>query len=431
MKKIEDILNSKKEELNMVEAPHEMEDCLRSALRRKRRRIPKGAIAAALIAVLMFAYSFDALAYYGKKIMGYDNVLNGSLKKLTEEGRGQEINKSCTFSNGVEVTLDGIMFDDNELVAFYKMRSTGGKLNYSGMRLSLSGIKPLGYNHQSGQGTRLDDYSMVFIDTFEPPGFYEKWMKFNMGLTIDGKIEEKSISFTLDRNRAMIRTVRKELNEKVRVGDYNVLLDTLTVSSMSTYIEGRMEALTERAKEGFKGDIASKDANGFNSIESPHLKFDFVTDRGEAVEFYESRVGSSMDKISFANKGEALPEEFNTLEMKNIRLESHKLVDKSVDITPETVGLKVDDDFIIKKVYFEGDTTCVVASSRGMPIMGLFIDDKHIQMIDTGLYDGKTDSEKAVDRTFKFEGKAKKMRLDFKYIRYSVYSSEIVSIPVE
>ena len=72
-------------------------------------------------AVLIVIYSFDSIAYYGKKFIGYDNMLYGNLKELFDEGRGQEINKSCTFSDGLEFTLDAIMFDGNELMAFCRM----------------------------------------------------------------------------------------------------------------------------------------------------------------------------------------------------------------------------------------------------------------------------------------------------------------------
>ncbi|HPT90838.1 MAG TPA: DUF4179 domain-containing protein, partial [Acetivibrio sp.] len=121
MKEMKEILIRKKDEIYMTQVPEEMEDCLRSALQKKRRHFHKSAVAAVFAAVLIVIYSFDSIAYYGKKFIGYDNMLYGNLKELFDEGRGQEINKSCTFSDGLEFTLDAIMFDGNELMAFCRM----------------------------------------------------------------------------------------------------------------------------------------------------------------------------------------------------------------------------------------------------------------------------------------------------------------------
>lgn len=110
MNDVEAALKDKKKELDGIEAPAELEARLRQALQGGKRRVVYKPVAAALIAVLLLTY-----------------------------GRGQEIGRSYTFSNGVEVTIDGIMFDENELVAFYKVHSSSGKLqdilNYNLPRL--------------------------------------------------------------------------------------------------------------------------------------------------------------------------------------------------------------------------------------------------------------------------------------------------------
>jgi|LSQX01.2.fsa_nt_gb hypothetical protein len=392
--------------------------------------MPKGAIAAVFIAALMIAYSFDALAHYGKKIIGYDNVACGSLKRLNDEGAGQEINKSVTFSNGIEFTLDGIMFDDNELVAFYRLKSTAGKLDYTSLHLfmNIGGIKSMGYPQKSGQGNIVDDYNVIFIMSFESPEFYEKWMKLNISIIVDGKREEKSISFTLDRNMAMKRTVVKKLNKEVRVGDYNVRFDKLTASLLSTYINGVIEPLADEAKKPFRRAFAIDSAD-----RQPHLVFDLVTDKGEMVIMYGGNSRTGKNVISFSNHGDGLPEEFNTLEIKNIRLESQRIIDKSFDVSFETQNLNVDDEVVLKKVYFEDDMTCVVVSSRGVPVMGMFSGDEQMEIVEPELYDSEAVSDKAVDRTFRFEGKAQEMELRFKNVVYSVYANEneSISIPAE
>ena len=377
---------------------------------------------------MLIAYSFDSLAYYGRKFIGYDNVTYGSLKELNDEGKGQEINKSCTFSNGIEITVDGIIFDDNELVAFYKIKSTKEKLDLSKLNLfmKLDGLKPMGYNQRSGQGGYIDDYNCAFITFLEAPAFYEKWMKINISLRIDNTREEKSISFTLDRNKAMKKTVEKKLDAKVTIGDYQVYFEKLKASSLSTYITGKIESLTEDSKGVFEKNIASKEAFGL-----PHLKFDIETDKAEKVNLTGGNMKTSRDEISFAINGDALPKEFNTLEIKNIRLENQKIIDESFDVTLETKDLEVDDEIIVKEIYHEGNETCVVISSKGVPAIGLFNGDEYMEMLNFDQYKSYPESEEPVERTFRFAGKAKDIKLELKSIVYSVYTDETISIPVD
>ena len=167
--------------------------------------------------------------------------------------------------------------------------------------------------------------------------------------------------------------------------------------------------------------------------------FDMVSDKGESVDFHEGDTKASMGKVGFINKGDALPKDFNTLEIKNIRLKRHKPMEKSVDISERTENLKVDDDVLIKSVYFEGDTTCVVVSSRGIPSLELYDGDEYMETINSiypdlispDSYEKQVESEEPVDRVFRFEGKGQNMRLDIKYIVYYSYSDETISIPID
>lgn len=429
MKGIEKMLSRKKEEIFMVEAPEEMEDCLKSALQKKRRRFPKGAIAAAFVAALILAYSFDSIAYYGKKFMGYDFMRYGNLRELFEEGLGQEINKSCIFSDGLEFTLDAIMFDGNELMAFCRIYDPEEDLivfdpNYS---VSLTGLNPSRYSLKLGHGSNPDKHTQEFVYTFEAPAFYEKWMKLNIKFRKGDVKEERTISFALDRSKAIETSVQKDINTKVRVGECDVLFDKITASAMKTYIQGSINPLTEESKK----KLDPKNAEDYEKYGTTILLFDMVSDKGETIGFYEGDTNSSMGKTSFIIKGDALSKDFNTLEIKNIRLKRHRPMDKSVDILEKTENLQVDEDILIKSVYFEGDTTCVIVSSRGVPSLELFDGDELMEIINHGSYEKQAESEEPVDWVFRFEGKGQNMRLDIRYIMYYTYSDEKVSIPID
>lgn len=441
MKEMKEILIRKKDEIYMTQVPEEMEDCLRSALQKKRRHFHKSAVAAVFAAVLIVIYSFDSIAYYGKKFIGYDNMLYGNLKELFDEGRGQEINKSCTFSDGLEFTLDAIMFDGNELMAFCRMYHpeenlvNSGPTPYNDQQVDLIGINPLGYDRKIAFGSYLDEHTLEYIYTFEAPAFYEKWMKLNIKYRLDNNMEEKTIDFILDRSKAIETSVQKDINAKVRVGDCEVLFDKITASAMKTYIQGSITPLSDEAKK----KLDPESIEDYEKYGMTIFLFDMVSDKGESVDFHEADTKASMGKVGFINEGDALPKDFNTLEIKNIRLERHKPMEKSVDISERTENLKVDDDVLIKSVYFEGDTTCVVVSSRGIPSLELYDGDEYMETINSiypdlispDSYEKQVESEEPVDRVFRFEGKGQNMRLDIKYIVYYSYSDETISIPID
>ena len=94
-----------------------------------------------LLMVLISGLNYDVFAFYGKKILGYDQITSGSFKELNELGRGQEINKSYKFKNGTEVIVDGVMFDKNKLSIMYRIKGESKeKIQDLSMPPSLNGM---------------------------------------------------------------------------------------------------------------------------------------------------------------------------------------------------------------------------------------------------------------------------------------------------
>ncbi|NLP44165.1 MAG: DUF4179 domain-containing protein, partial [Peptococcaceae bacterium] len=145
--KVEELLEQEKQRIGNLAVPAEMEDRLKAALAKVPQKNPqrksnfKLKVAAAILVFFLFSYNLDTFAYYGKQLIGYEKVMNGTLQELNEMGKGQSINKSHTFPNGVKVILDGIMLDDNNLVLFYRIQDPAGKVMevYSDLRVSLTG----------------------------------------------------------------------------------------------------------------------------------------------------------------------------------------------------------------------------------------------------------------------------------------------------
>ncbi len=421
---VEEELYKKKDELEMLEIPENMEQKLREALSKKRRKLPTTRIAALLIISLVFTYSFDALAYYGKNIIGYDEVMSDSLKNLNEEGLGQQINKSCVFSNDVEVSLEGVMFDNKELVAFIKVHSKNEKLADRLPLYDLNGLKPSGYHMKSGRGKYIDEYTAVFTQSFEAPQFYEKWMKLDIKLFIEGKIETQTISFTLNRNKAFKQEITKKIDKQVQIGDYNIKFESISASRMSTNIYGKIIPLNESASKVFSENDYLKE------FVAPNLMFDIVANEQKVIQSGGGR-SSSGGEISFHNESEALPKDLKALTLRNIRLEYNKIINKEAYISSNTENEIICDDLIIRKVEAEGSNLSITISSKGIPVVGLFDGESQLEQIniDDFKYEGRRDI--LVDRVYKFTGVGDNLKLEVKVIRYADITDKSIEIPID
>lgn len=421
---VEEELYKKKDELEMLEIPENMEQKLREALSKKRRKFPTTRIAALLIISLAFTYSFDALAYYGKSIIGYDEVMSHSLKNLNEEGLGQQINKSCIFSNDVEVSLEGIMFDNKELVAFIKVHSKNEKLADRLPRYDLKGLNPFGYHMKSGQGKYIDQYTAVFTQSFEVPQFYEKWMKLDIKLFIAGKIETQTISFTLNRNKAFKQEITKNIDKQVQIGDYSIKFESISASRMSTNIYGKIIPLSESASKVFSEN------DYLNEFLAPNLMYDIVANEQKVIQSGGGRSSSGGD-IFFHNESEALPKGLKALTLRNIRLEYNKIINIEAYISSNTENEMICDDLIIRKVEVEGSNLSITISSKGIPVVGLFDGESQLEQIniDDFKYEGRRDI--LVDRVYKFTGIGENLKLEVKAIRYADKADKSIVIPID
>ncbi len=420
---IEDILSSKKMEIEKLKAPEDFESRIGNALRnRKKKRFNRRAIAVVLIAALLLTYNFDTIAYYGKKLLGYDEVTSESIRQLNEEGMGQEINKSCTFSDGTKVILDGIMFDDKELVAFYKIENKNKEIGAENVLLSLKGLAPIRYSARNGHGKAIDSNTQVWTMTFEPPVFFEKWMSFDIEHSINGKFENGSIDFTLNRSKAMKHTVKYNINKEIKIGDVNVDFKTITASRLSTVVEGKLEAANTSSTQSLKD--REKEFSGLA------VDFDLIANskKLQPVSGTRSAVG---ENINITSTSDGLPTDVNSLEIKNIHLVDTRMIDKDVALTAQTKELKLADDLVIKNVYYEGENTCVTVESKGIPNIGLFIDGRQADSIgpvpsaDNESYAGY------IGKVFKFKGRGDNMKLSVKTLCYAQFCDQTINIPVD
>src|SRR5690625_5159647 len=101
MNSVKKAIELEREQLQQVKAPKELENRLRNALEQTNKKRIKHryawkwiAIASVFFLSLLFVNHHEGLAYYGKKILGYDSVVSETLQDLNEKGMGQVIGTS-------------------------------------------------------------------------------------------------------------------------------------------------------------------------------------------------------------------------------------------------------------------------------------------------------------------------------------------------
>lgn len=344
MRDIEELLGKNKKHFDELEAPEDMETRLINALsKRKGKNLQwkKLAIVASLIIVLIFTYNYNALAYYGKRLLGYDSVMSQTLQDLNELGKGQEIGKSLTFDNGVKITLDGIMADDNQLLAFYRIMDPNAEKEDISFHISPISIRGLfkEYYPSWGEGEFNEKTKeLKMVHSFDPPSFYEKNLKFQGHFGADGQYEEFIIDFTLDRNKAMGHSIKQDINKKITIENQDIYLKNILATNTQTVIKGSMASLLDLVQEQVLGEQVR-----------PHIGINLIAN-GEVLEPLGSGLRTNLKEITFDHRFDTLPKDLKDLKIQI----DHLTIDKKLDeVIPIQSGEK-------KRIEVEGQEISII-----------------------------------------------------------------------
>ncbi len=435
MKRIEDTLNHYKEQIDHLEVPEEMEIRLQKALDQKRRKKkPFALVASILVVFLLLSYNFNAIAYYSQKLMGYDEVINGTLQDLNEKGKGQEINKSYTFNNGIKVTLDGIMVDANNLIAFYTIEAPKGIAENHMLTptLYIDGLFQK-YHAQGGQGKANDEYTKIkWVHEFEPPHFFEKNMSFNFHFIINGKPQEGKIDFTLDRMKAMGHTIKQTINKTYTFEDRNLKIHSIRATPTSTVIKASLEKLVDKAQDR----VRDRDLHALYEIN--------LLANGTEVDRLGSGSSSSGGDIELELRYDALPRDIEKLELKVVKLQNTQELSKKIELQVDMKSLTTDimgQEMIIKNVYQdEGYTYITLVTEESVLLDDVFLKIDHVlspldEVIEKG-YDKVIVKEEnkakiTYERILKFKGTGKNLELQINKIVYPKTYNDIIEIPIK
>lgn len=428
---VEKMLFKEKERIESLEVPEELNDRVRKALSRRKsnNKIPQRVVAAVIVAFLLITSQYNVVAYYGKKILGYDVIMSDTLQKLNELGKGQEIEKSYRFKNGVEVILDGIMLDSNNLLAFYTVRDEKGEINNKSVHVTFTGFPWKEYYMEAGRGeVNADNTEIKWLGEFETPSFLTKALTFQMTLREDNYWEEGQIKFQLDWNKAMGYTLKNKLDEKVKVSDNTVYLNEFIATPTSTVIKGKVGTALE-----YIFDRLSDSKHYIEGVEA-----DLIAD-GKRISYLGGSLSTNADGITFEQKYDALPPDIKDLKIQINKLTVRERVKNSVNIRPGLVdyeftinGQKV----CIKKIEVSGTNTHVTMETENQ--IGLYNllltyegGTAPFEKVIPGTEIKKEDGTVMHQREFVFKGTGENMKMRIGEIIYSKIVNKAVEIPIQ
>ncbi|GAA0309164.1 hypothetical protein GGQ92_001225 [Gracilibacillus halotolerans] len=304
MSSIKKVIEGEKSQLQELKAPEELENRLRVALerepirKRKKRIAWRGiAIASILILSLLIVNHHEGLAYYGKKILGFDHVVSETLKDLNEKGMGQVIGESITLQEGVIFTVEGVMNDDNQLIMYYTVEAVEGQIEHKEFQpIRLTGFWTNSY-HDYGVGKISGDGKKITgTHSFAPPNGFAK------ELTLHFLHTEKTLTFTYDPSKALATIIEMKIGQDVLIDDTKLTFKSIKASPTMTLIEGSWEGEIESAeidatKLYVNNELVTQQGNSYTSnwrgntfelrydaLSAPVNKIELVLHNGERID---------------------------------------------------------------------------------------------------------------------------------------------------
>lgn len=433
---IEELLRAKGEKHREIPVPENLETRLHNALeergvpRKKRQGNWFFKAVAMLLITIIIGYNFNTLAYYGKRIIGYDNIMNTALKELNNLGKGQIIDMSHTFEDGSSVTLDAVMIDENQMLIFYTIKDPKGAAADLNLRADHF-VKGLGrrYVAKHGQGEISEDGTEIrWVSSYAPPGFWDRSLSLKFFLQEDGHSEETEMVFKIDREKAMGATLKKSLNIAIKQKETKVQFNTISASPTNTVIEGKLQNTLELLKDHIMGERLRPKAIEFSLIAN-----------GEVLRQQAGGMSTNEKGISFRWEFDALPKDLKSLALQidSVTVDHDVDVSLSIDETTKEKTLEIlGQNIVINQLYKEEGATHITISSQEDVLLSrvyLMVDGKRVSLKNTTMEDHiKTESgEIFFTRTLNFPEEGEEYQFIIKSISFMEKYNETIDILID
>ncbi|MDV2682912.1 DUF4179 domain-containing protein [Alkalihalophilus lindianensis] len=335
MNEIEKRLVEERKRLESVHAPDELESRLRHALgqippkkRKPTKSIWKLATVVALFFIVIVGYQFNGFAYYGKKLLGFEEVASGTLNDLNDAGMGQVIDKKVELKDGTTLVIDGVMTDANQLIMYYTLHNQTGLQGDVYEMISIDRMTGFLTNSHVESGTSImndDGTEIKGMMTFEPVSAFSKQLTLHYWQYDEGSlVNENHLTFAYNPNQAMQTEIKQSINETLEVDRGRITFKTITATPTVTVIEGSLNV-----------DNYDRVDFAFEGVE--------LMANGERVELKGHSSKSTMRGNDFDIRYDALPEQLDSLEIVMNKFVGYAAVDEKISLahaesTPLVLG---------------------------------------------------------------------------------------------
>lgn len=235
----------KKIKLNDVQVPQQLEQRLHNALAKQkqhRKKTPLIMLAAVALAFIFISFNINTFAYYGKKLFGYEQLMDETLAMLNDAGAGQTVNQSITLRDGTIVTIEGVLSDTNRFIVYYKAHNPVISLENGITLTELNGFLT---KHFSSSTYELssDQHTLTGIANFDAVNPFAKKLTISL---FDGDHNSYEVSFRYNASEALATTLKHNINQKIKTDIGIFKLKKLTSTSASTLITGTFDKTTDR-----------------------------------------------------------------------------------------------------------------------------------------------------------------------------------------
>lgn len=307
MNELETLFDAERKRIDSIKAPKELEGRLRAALDaappRKTKRIApimKVAVVVMLVAVV-FGSNYNVLAYYGKQLFGFDELMEDTLKQLNAKGKGQNIEEKTRLKDGTDFTINGIIADANQLVMYYTLYNPHG-LDQNNLPISLYSISGFWTNSSAVGGSSLINKEQTEIKgmmTFDSVSPFAKKLTLHYGqsLSADGQITEGTLTFPYNPNQALPTQIKQSIHKTLKVDRGSLTFQWITATSTQTVIKGTMRV------------------DNYDRVPNALFGIKLLANGVEIPSVGSSTNSSYGRKFDFDIRYDALPEQLDSLEL--------------------------------------------------------------------------------------------------------------------
>lgn len=431
MNPIEQKLFEEKKKLAEITAPSEIEQRLTKALYTKRtkpfpfkRWFP---LSAAIILLIFITYQSSTFAYYGKKLLGFDTIMTQSLKDLNEKGFGQNIEQSYLLENGTELTINGLMSDENRLVVYFTLANDKGlpdDLDRIFTPRNITGFFTNARINSSVFEISDDETKMTGILNFDPINAFSKKLQLhyvywkNDYEVIEGSTD---IIFPYNHKEALQTKMKQSINKKIKVDKGTISFKSITATPTQTVIEGVFNVENyDRLSHGFDG--VKLIANG----------------QPLPLEGYGSS-STFRKNNTFSIEYGGLPEDVDSLEIQIKDFIGYKEVNKSISLTgieKNKVITLEDANLMINNIQLNNAVNISISTNDSILLDKVSIineEKKKIPLKTTTNHHLTTSNDETIinERTLVFDSKTKPLELHIGGLHYVKEYNKKIDIPIK